>query len=263
MINLPSDWNLPEAIRRRLGDRAGRQRTMFAEGHLLIILHAPPREDTPARKGVYFWRDAAGTWKSTSPGEGIDSIRKHLRSYAAYVDDLDAACDRAAGSDDYHALLQPVIRLKRAAKNMHGALQAAREALPDEHALIVTRDRAYEIERAAVLLHDDTANGLAYAQARQAEKEARHGYEIARAGHRLNILVAIFLPPTAVASIFGMKLDSGLEGSPMWVFWTVLIVTTLIGVGLAISMRGPAAGAARPPQHTRDNWTSWRDDGDA
>jgi Mg2+ and Co2+ transporter CorA len=59
-----------------------------------------------------------------------------------------------------------------------------------------------------------------------------------RAGHRLNFLAAIFLPLTAVASVFGMSLPSGLENSPTWVFWSVLLFGLLLGIvirGLLLS----------------------------
>ena len=39
---LPYDWDVPEVFRKRLGEGAGRQRCMTADGHLLLVLHQPP-----------------------------------------------------------------------------------------------------------------------------------------------------------------------------------------------------------------------------
>ena len=39
---IPAIWTVPEVFRERLGRRIGRQRMMFADGHLLLVLHAPP-----------------------------------------------------------------------------------------------------------------------------------------------------------------------------------------------------------------------------
>ena len=63
---LPAAWAVPDVFRRRLGDQAGRQRAMHEEGHLLLVLHAPPSPDSPHREGRFFWRDHAGQW--TPPG---------------------------------------------------------------------------------------------------------------------------------------------------------------------------------------------------
>ena len=48
---LPATWEVPAEFRSRLGEKAGRQRAMMAEGHLLLVLHAPPKKDEPDRKG--------------------------------------------------------------------------------------------------------------------------------------------------------------------------------------------------------------------
>ena len=68
---LPSAWQVPAAIRNRLGSRVGRQRTMAADGHLLLVLHAPPKPDDPERVGRFFWRNPQGEWLSKDLGSGI------------------------------------------------------------------------------------------------------------------------------------------------------------------------------------------------
>lgn len=51
---LPSEWELPQAIRRRLGQQAGRQRCMSAENHLLLVLHEPPTGSEISFTGRFF-----------------------------------------------------------------------------------------------------------------------------------------------------------------------------------------------------------------
>ena len=53
---LPAAWQIPDKIRNRLGSRAGRQRTMFHDGHLLLVLHAAPKTDETEREGRFFWQ---------------------------------------------------------------------------------------------------------------------------------------------------------------------------------------------------------------
>ena len=65
---LPLSWQVPDEFHRRLGDQPGRQRTMKADGHLLVILHAPPKPDETEREGRFFWRDANGQW---TPPDGL------------------------------------------------------------------------------------------------------------------------------------------------------------------------------------------------
>ena len=48
---IPQGWELPEAIRQRLGKTVGKQRLMEEDGHLLLLLHRAPRpEDDEIRK---------------------------------------------------------------------------------------------------------------------------------------------------------------------------------------------------------------------
>jgi len=79
---LPATWEVPAEFRSRLGEKAGRQRARMAEGHLLLVLHAPPKKDEPDRKGRLFWRKPDGTWLSNELGGGSAALAKHLNEYA-------------------------------------------------------------------------------------------------------------------------------------------------------------------------------------
>ena len=69
---LPSDWTVPAQLRSRLGNTAGRQRVLEGEGHLILVLHAPPGADETGRRGRFFWRAPDGTWP---PAEGRASAK--------------------------------------------------------------------------------------------------------------------------------------------------------------------------------------------
>ena len=49
----------------------------------------------------------------------------------------------------------------------------------------------------------------------------------------LNVLAALFFPLTAVASIFGMNLASGLNGASPLIFWVICA----LGVAFGFSIR--------------------------
>ena len=57
---LPDAWNVPEIFRSRVRGKGGRQRAMSAEGHLLLVLHEPPRSGQPHRTARFFWRSPDG-----------------------------------------------------------------------------------------------------------------------------------------------------------------------------------------------------------
>ena len=236
---LPNNWKVPQVFRDRLGSKVGRQRVMFADGHLLLVLHAPPAPDERHRQGRFFWRSPDGTWKSSSLGDGIKALDKHLEQYLQELQKLENSEDRARTADDYFPVLQAIAPLHRSAGNMHNTLQEARELVDDDHDLIVCRDRAYIIERSIELLQNDTKNGLDCVVARRAEEDAQNSRRMAVAAHRLNAMAAIFFPIATLATIFGMNLESGLENRGPVLFWIVLFVGVLVGaLGMSSLVNG-------------------------
>ena len=207
---------------------------MTAEGHLLLVLHKVPKATTSDREGALFWRSPEGQWHSDDGRRGNTLVRDHLQTYEQAVDRLEAQYDQAQAAQEYFTVLELVVPIHRAAANQHAALQAAREALPDAHEIITLRDMAGDIERAAELLHTDAKNALDYRIAEQAEKQALAANELAQAGHRLNIMAALFLPASVLGGAFGTSLSSGLENGPPWVFWVIL--TGSIVIGLVVCM---------------------------
>lgn len=228
---VPSIWTLPDAITQRIGATVGRQRAMAADGHLLLLLHAVPGEEDAERKGVLIWRDPTGTWRGTERGNGPDLVHQLLEQYDAAIDAVEAQAEAADSAHDWFEVIQAVGPLHRAARNLHAALQTARVSLPDVRALIVLRDVADVVERAAELLSEEVEQGLRFALARQAEAQAAAAREMNRSAHRLNALMALCLPLTAVSGMFGMNLQMGIQPGP-WAFW--LAAGSALALGLYV-----------------------------
>lgn len=221
-MKIPPGWRLPPSIQNRFGERSvGKQRAMVADGHLLLILHKAPEPGEQTRIGVLFWRQPSGIWEHSGGGIGLQPLLKHLENYNTAEEKLQTAYRQAKSAEDYFHLLEAIAPLRLAAKNMHATLQAAREGIPDDRDLIDLRDRAYEIDRSLDLLYENTKNALDYQIAQRAEEQNRLSTEALIAGHRLNILAAVFLPLTAIAALFGMNLNSGVDSSSIFTFWLV------------------------------------------
>src|SRR5437667_4170103 len=110
---LPATWRVPAQFESRLGDSAGRQRAMFADGHLLLVLHEAPESSQRARKARLFWRDSAGNWSSNAKGPGVTALKKHLSDFAERADELENQLQSADVAEDYFRLLQEVAPLHR------------------------------------------------------------------------------------------------------------------------------------------------------
>lgn len=233
---LPGAWNVPQRFRERLGDRAGRQRTMAHEGHLLLVLHAPPGPDETERRGRFFWRQPDGTWSATELGSGPHALVAHLNEFGTRLELLEQDEAEADGAEDYFRVLEALAPLHRTVHHLHQVLQQARELAPDDRDLINSRDRAYELERTADLLHADVKNALDYALARRAEEQARSSHRMAVAAHRLNVLAALFFPIATLCAVFGVNLRHGFEATAWdpWPFFGVLALGLLCGTALAL-----------------------------
>jgi hypothetical protein len=228
-VTVPSGWTLPLEIKQRLGHRdAGKQRAMVADQHLLLVLHKVPKQGTRKRTGVFYWRSPNGDWHYSGGGHGLEKLRSHVKAYGDAEQHLTEQYGQASTSADYFHLLENIGPLRRATENLYLALQAAREAIVDDRNIIDLRDAAIELTRTLELLYADTKNALDYTLAKQAEEQALLSHKAVQTAQRLNILAAVFLPLTALASLFGMNLRSGLEDQSSALFWGVLI----IGMGL-------------------------------
>jgi hypothetical protein len=246
-FHLPPDWQVPTRFTERLGDTAGRQRAMSADGHLLLVLHEPPAPDSPERAARAFWRDPDGRWLSKGLGEGPQALKRHVAEFAARVEELENRWQSATSAADYFLLLRHLAPLHRTTRNVHAVLQDARELAPDDRDLINLRDRVGEIERTIELLHGDARNGLDFTIAHQAERQAEQSFGMAVAAYRLNVLAAVFFPVVTLGAVFGMHLDNGLRDAATPVhFWGLLAVALLVGGLLARTIARKPTPVARP-----------------
>ncbi len=232
---VPESWAVPAQIRDRFGDSGGRQRAMIADGHLVLVLHEPPGQNDRQRKARLLWRDPSGAWAWTADGNTSNLLKRHLASFTEKLEQLETKLQDASTAADYFNLLQVAAPLHRTSRNLHVALQSAREAVPDDYDIIVSRDAASDIERAFELLHMDAKNGLDFMVAQKAELQSQRGHEMAVSAHRLNVLAALFFPVTAMSSIFGMNFASGLEPvAGPWLFWLILVAGFISGLLLML-----------------------------
>lgn len=193
---------------------------MATDGHLLLILNAVPEPGSFRRNSAFFWRDPKGAWRSTVSVEALRGLRRLVDSYAQLATELEDRLEKAAGAQALHEVLSRSVPVARAARNLHAALQEARQAVDDPD-LINLRDQAGEAERTLELVREDARIALDFLMAKKSEEQAEQSARIAATGHRLNLLAAVFLPVTALGAVFGMNLAHGLEGAGPALFWLV------------------------------------------
>ena len=237
-VKLPATWDVPEEFRNRLGKHIGRQRSMCEDGHILLVLHAPPLPDEDRRHGRFFWRKADGTWVSDQLGDGPGAVMKHLKEYDQRLDELENMEDDAKQAEDHFIILESLSPLHRTIRNMHAVMQDLRKRFPEVRELINMRDQAYDLERTAELLAAATKNSLEYKIARSAEEQAAASDRMAVSAHRLNMLVAFFFPLATITTVFGMEIRSGLEKLPQpQTFFAVIAIGLLMGAFLMLYVR--------------------------
>ena len=208
---LPAIWAVPQIFRDRLGSQVGRQRAMFHNGHLLLVLHEPPKPEETDRRGRFFWRQPDGTWSSSAQGAGANALQIHIDEYAEIIARYDKLEEEAKTADEYFTVLKELTPIHRAAAHMHQVLQEARQQVHDDRNIINLRDRAYEVQRTAELLYNGAKNSLDFTVAKRAEEQAQASHRMAVSAHRLNVLAAFFFPIVTLAAIFGTQLKTGLE----------------------------------------------------
>ena len=233
---LPAGWQVSPAIRNRLGREAGPQRAMYEDGHLLLILHEVPPPDGPERKPAFFWRNPAGEWKCSRYILPCGTLADYLKTFEDRLLKLEANENVASTAAQHHAVLEATSPVLRAVRGVHRVLQQAREMVKDDRELINHRDRAAALERTAELVLQDAQFGLSFIAARQSESQAESARRMAATAHRLNILAAVFLPLTAVASLLSMEVHAGVPDTREN-FWVIVAATALVGIIIAMMVR--------------------------
>ncbi len=227
-LYIPKTWDLPGSIRRRLGATVGKQRLMNEDGHLLLLLHQPPRaEDNEVRTAMVVWRNAAGDWKSAPTGGGLTGLEAHLAGYSTAIHQLDEAVESAKSARDYFEVMRRVHPLQRSTRHLLEVVQATRQALPDEGRLINLRDHAVDMERAIDLIAADAKAGMDFTVAESSTQQAQIAAQANQEARRLNRLVAFFLPLATLVAVFGMNPPESLYQTSG--FWVVLLAGMVLG----------------------------------
>ena len=217
---------------------------MFADGHLLLLLHRIPDGDRLQRLSNVFWRDPAGRWKSDR-GDGVEALNKHIAEFETLLDKLTVQVEKARGVEDYFSVMEIEIELKYSTNNLHKTMQQAREMVAADKDIINFRDRAGEIEYNASMLFADTRNELDFAIVKRNDEQTRNSRHMAQSAHRLNVLAALFFPIMTICAIFGMNLKFGLETEYAPIPFFVSIIAGLF-VGLLLLQ---AVIVKKPPRH--------------
>ena len=95
---------------------------MAADGHLLLVLHVPPKPNEPNRVGQFFWRAPDGKWISKDIGSGINSLNAHLDEYADVIAKLEDQDENASMAEDLFWLLEQLALVHRSSRNLHHVL---------------------------------------------------------------------------------------------------------------------------------------------
>lgn len=237
---IPKTWDLPAAIRKRLGSTVGRQRLMNEDGHLLLLLHQVPRaEDDEVRTAAVFWRNPEGEWKSSPVGGGLTGLDAHLATYHDAIHQLDEEVETANSPRDYFGIMRRIHPLQRATRHMSETLQETRQALPDDTRIISKRDQAADLARGIDLIAEDAKAGMDFTMAESANQQAQAAHTANHEARRLNRLAAFFFPLATLVAVFGMNPPEEIYDKPA--FWAVLAAGVLLGlfvyVGVSVGGR--------------------------
>jgi CorA-like Mg2+ transporter protein len=227
-VYIPKTWDLPESIRKRLGQSVGKQRLMDEDGHILMLLHQVPKaEDDEVREAMVVWRNPQGEWKSSPAGGGLTGLEGHLASYRTAIHDMDEKVEAAKTAREYFEVMRRMHPVQRSTRSLLEVMQAAREALPEETRLITLRDQAADLERGIELVASDAKAGMDFTLAESANQQAISAEIANREARRLNRLAAFFLPLATIVAVFGMNPPETIYRNPD--FWWVLAAGLVLG----------------------------------
>ena len=227
-IYIPKTWDLPETIRKRLGESVGKQRMMNEDGHILLLLHQVPKaEDDEVRAAMVVWRNPAGEWKSSPAGGGLTGLEAHLASYRTAIHKLDDEVESAKTARQYFEVMRHMHPLQRSTRSMLEVIQSARQALPEDSRVINLRDQAADLERAIELIAADAKAGMDFTLAESSSQQALSAEVANQEARRLNRLAAFFLPLATLVAVFGMNPPESIYRNPG--FWAVLGGGLLLG----------------------------------
>jgi hypothetical protein len=226
MDNIKS--NLPKGIQDRLGAQYGSQRVIDGgEEEYLIILHDVPKHNVKKRKHVLFLKKKSAWFTSESENK-LSTMNALIERYKVKLDNLDNLYDSTDSCDGLLKLMEEVLPISRAAHNMFEAIQHARKLMGKD--LIDLRDLSSDIARNYDLLYQDCKNKIDFIQIKKQEALEEITRKNLSATNKLNVLMATFLPLTAISSAFGMNFVSGHINNIL----VVAISVVSLGIGFSV-----------------------------
>ena len=233
MKRLNYQWELPQTIIDRLGPNTyGSQRNIFEEDHLLIILHGVPLDHQSEREHkVFLVKPDYEVW-CNGVSNGQFELNQLLGNYQKEFEVLEDAVDLAKGAKEYFELLETLVPIHRAVKNLAKTLKEARRLVEQNSFILEMRDWAEELYRSYEMLLADSKLALEFRIAQKTEEQVEKANHALNAQNKLNTLAAFTFPIMSVATVFGMNLQHGLETQPNRIFWGVLCGG--IGVGFLV-----------------------------
>lgn len=234
---IPENWDIPQNLRKRIGKTIGRQRTVQADNHTIILIQQAPNANDKTRKGACCWIAPDGQMKFHPANENFDAL---FNGYRKKLDQLEADYKTADSAVKYFKILEEITPIHFAAIRMASALQSARELVSNNRQVLLWRDETFEIERESEILQNCAKNALDYYQAKSVEDLSKITYSLSITSHRLNQIATIFVPLMAIAGLFGMNIHNGLEDSTSLLpFIFVCILSLILGFALSFFFRTP------------------------
>lgn len=228
---LPKLWNLPPEVTSAFGGRVQEQRALFQSEHLVIVAHhaAGVGADGPP----VYWRSPDGVWKCTEGGNAIASLTTLVCRYEGVAHDLDQRLAAASVARDFFEVLTATRPLAHRARDLTKTLERASRLVPADVDLERIFMRARGVARHLELLVLRAEDGRNFDLAQLNEEQADISNQMVVSSQRLNFLIAMLLPMTALASIFGMNLATGVEAGSPSLFWLVVALSIVMGAVLS------------------------------
>lgn len=127
-MNSTHHFEVPPSLAPHLSRSVGRQRVLSHEGTILIILHRPPIDDHWKREGVFLLKSAEGVWRC----RGERTPKGILESYRNAARIFDEKLEGAPSVSELFELLDSLVPLRRAARNVHAVLADAERISPGD-----------------------------------------------------------------------------------------------------------------------------------
>jgi len=224
---LPAPFELERELLDQLSNHPGNQRCVVGRDELLLITHDVPRNGTPSRDALVFWRRQDEVWVDFSGTKGFRRLGDLLDRYTRAITEQQTLLDQAGSAAEVFKLARSAGPLARAAKNLATAIDQTLSNDEDNRELRSFRDRAREVERAADQANQDARLALEFWQVERVEKQQQAVEKLTRVATMLVFLMIASLPIFVFGAIASM--NAGL--SRAW-FWVMLPIGLGGGAGL-------------------------------